>query len=82
MIDTSNTHNFLDDAMIYVSQLSLDSTLSFEVKVAHTIKTHDVCSDVKNTMQGHVFLVDLNALHLGDCELVLGTQLLRSLRLI
>ena len=65
-------------------QLTLDSTLSFEVKVAigDTIKTHDVCLDVKNTMQGHVFLVDLNALHLGDCELVLGTQLLRSLGLI
>ena len=59
--------------MISVLQLSLDSTLSFEVKVTDTIKTHDVCLDVKIAMQGNVFSVDLNALPLGDCELVLGT---------
>ena len=80
MIDTGS--NFLDVAMISVLQLSLDSTLSFEVKVADTIKTHDVCLDVKIAMQGNVFSVDLNALPLGDCELVLGTQLLRTLGLI
>ena len=33
-------------------------------------------------MQGQVFAVDLNALALGDCELVLGTQWLRTLGLI
>ena len=64
--------------MISILQLSLDSTLSFEIKVVDTIKTHDVCSDVKITKQGNVFSVDLNALPLGDCELVLGTQLLRT----
>ena len=68
--------------MISILQLSLDSTLSFEIKVVDTIKTHDVCSDVKITKQGNVFSVDLNALPLGDCELVLGTQLLRTLGLI
>ena len=47
-----------------------------------TIKTHGVCSDVKLAMQGHAFLVDLNALPLGDCDLVLGTQWLRTLGLI
>ena len=80
MIDTGS--KFLDVAMISVLQLSLDSTLSFEVKVANTIVTHDVCSDVKITKQGNVFSVDLNALLLGDCELVLGTQLLRTFGLI
>ena len=59
--------------MISILQLSLDSTLSFEIKVVDTIKTHDVCSDVKITKQGNIFSVDLNALPLGDCELVLGT---------
>ena len=33
-------------------------------------------------MQGHIFSVNLNALPLGDCELVLGTQWLRTLGLI
>ena len=68
--------------MISILQLSLDSTLSFEIKVVDIIKTHDVCSDVKITKQGNVFSVDLNALPLGDCELVLRTQLLRTFGLI
>ena len=33
-------------------------------------------------MQGQVFVVDLNVLALGDCELVLGAQWLRTLGLI
>ena len=65
-------------------QLSVDPTVSFEVKVASgaTIKTKGVCSNIKVFMQGHNFLVDLNALPLGDYELVLGTQWLRTLGMI
>ena len=83
-INTGNTHNFLDAAILSKLQLSLDPTVSFEVKVANgaTIKTKDVCLDVKVVMQGHIFSVNLNALPLGDCELVLGTQWLRTLGLI
>ena len=33
-------------------------------------------------MQGHIFSMDLNAFPVGDCELVLGTQQLRTLGLI
>ena len=65
-------------------QLPLNSFLTFEVKVANgaSIRTQGVCSNVKVTMQGQVFAVDLNALALGDYELVLGTQWLRTLGLI
>ena len=35
LIDTSSTHNFLDATMLSILQLSLDSTLTFEVKVAN-----------------------------------------------
>ena len=61
--------------MVSVLQLPLDSSVTFEVKVANgaSIRTQDVCSNVKVAMQGQVFAVDLNALALGDCELVLGT---------
>ena len=64
--------------------MPLDSSVTFEVKVANgaSIRTQGVCSNVKVTMQGQVFAVDLNALALGDCELVLGTQWLRTLGLI
>ena len=84
LIDTSSTHDFFDAAILSKLQLQLDPTVSFEVKVANgeTIKTKGVCVDVKVVMQGHVFSMDLNVLPLGDCELVLGTQWLRSLGMI
>ena len=84
LLDTGNTHNFLDAAILSKLQLRLDPTVSFEVKVANgaTINTMGVCVGVKVVMQGHMFSVDLNVLPLGDCELVLGTQWLRTLGLI
>lgn len=84
LIDTSSTYNFLDDAIISMLHLSVDPAVSFKVKVANgdTIKTKGVCFDVKVVMQGYNFAVDLNVLPLGECELVLGTQWLRTLGLI
>ena len=75
LIDTGSTHNFLDATTISILRLSIDPTVTFEVKVANgaTIKTKGVCKDVRVAIQGHIFSVDLNALPLGDCELVLGT---------
>ena len=48
LIDTSSTHNFLDATMLSILQLSLDSTLTFEVKLANgaTIQTQGVCANV------------------------------------
>ena len=75
LIDTRSTHNFIDATMVSILQFPLDSSVTFEVKVANgaSIRTQDVCFNVKVAMQGQVFAVDLNALALGDCELVLGT---------
>ena len=60
LLDTSSTHNFLDAAILSKLQLSLDPTVSFEVKVANgaTIKTMGVCVGVKVVMQGHMFSMD------------------------
>ena len=84
LIDTRITHNFLDAAILSRLHLPVDPTVSFEVKVANgdTIMTKGACLDVKVVMQGYNFVVDLNVLPLGDCELVLGTQWLRTLGLI
>ena len=84
LIDTRSTHNFVDAAMVSILQLPLDHSITFEVKVANgaSIRTQGVCSNVKVATKGQVFVVDLNALALGDCELVLGTQWLRTLGLI
>ena len=84
LIDIGSTHNFLDAAILSRLHLPVDSTVSFEVKVANgdTIMTKGASLDVKVVMQGYNFAVDLNVLPLGDCELVLGTQWLRTLGLI
>ena len=34
LIDIGSTHNFVDAAMVFVLQLPLDSSITFEVKVA------------------------------------------------
>lgn len=84
LINTGSTHNFIDATIVYVLQLPLDSSATFEVKVANadSIRTQGVFSNVKVIMQGQVFVVNLNALALGDCVLVLGTQWLITLGLI
>ena len=84
LIDTSSTHNFLDTIILATLQLSLDPTLTFEVKVANgaTIQTNGVRANIKVLVQGYTFTVDLNVLPLGDYELVLGTQWLRTLGMI
>ena len=75
LIDTGSAHNLLDIAILTILQLSSDPTLTFEVKVANgaTTQTQGVCANVRVSVQGHAFAVDLNVLPLGDCELVLGT---------
>ena len=41
-----------------------------------------MCANVRDSAQGHAFVVDLNVQPLGDYELVLGTQWLRTLGVI
>ena len=45
LIDTSCAHNFLDIVILAILQLSLDLTITFEVKMANgaTIQTQGVC---------------------------------------
>lgn len=38
-----------------------------------------VCANVRVSVQGHAFAVDLNVLPLGGCELVFGTQWLNPM---
>ncbi|XP_075654799.1 uncharacterized protein LOC142624966 [Castanea sativa] len=84
LIDTGSTHNFIDATIVSILQLPLDYSATFEVKVANgaSIRTQGVFSNFKVIMQGQVSAVNLNGLALGDCELVLGTQWLRTLGLI
>ncbi|XP_023907750.1 uncharacterized protein LOC112019466 [Quercus suber] len=84
LIDTGSTHNFLDAGLCSSLKLAIDPALAFDVKIANgaTVKTLGACQDLQVQVQGHHFCMDLNVLPLGGCDLVLGTQWLRTLGLI
>ena len=84
LIDTNSTHNFLDVGLCLSLKLAIDPALAFDVKIANgaTMRTLGACQDLQVQVQGHDFCTDLNVLHLGGCDLVLGTQWLKTLGLI
>ena len=84
LIDSGSTHNFLDAAVLPILHLQLDTSQILEVRVVDgaVLKTLGSCHRVTITLQGHRFVVDFNILHLGGCEVVLGTQWLSTLGVI
>ena len=76
LIDFGSTHNFLDASVLPSVHLQLDTSQILEVKMADgtIIKTFGVCHGVTLSMQWYRFIVDFNVLHLGGCEVVLGTH--------
>ena len=84
LVDSGSTHNFIDAAVISVLHIPVDKSQILEVKVANgdIIKTQGLCKDVLMCLQGQVFLVQLNVLPLGGCDLVFGTQWLSTLGVI
>nr|XP_023929288.1 uncharacterized protein LOC112040632 [Quercus suber] len=81
LINSGSTHNFLDLSMVLTLKLQIDTSQMMEVKVANgaVIQTKGVWPGVSLWMQGRQFLVDLNVLSLGGCDVVLGTQWLSTL---
>ena len=84
LIDSGSTHNFLDAVVLPVLQLHLDISQILEVKEADgtILKTLGSCHGANITLQGHKFVLDFNVLHLGGCEVILGTQWLSTLGVI
>ena len=84
LIDTSSTHNFLDTSNWMLLKLPISVEESFEVKIANgvLVQTKGACHAVQLKFQGQTFLMDLNVLPLGGCDVVLGTQWLYTLGLI
>ena len=82
LIDNGSTHNFLDVSSWSSLKLPLSTQESFTVKVANgeVLRTQGACHEVNLKIQGQDLQVDLNVLSLGDCDVVLGTQWLYTLR--
>lgn len=76
LIDTSSTHNFLDTSIWVLLKLPISIKDSFEVKIANgvMVQTKGACHAIQLKLQGQTFIMDLNVLPLGGCDVVLGTQ--------
>ena len=76
LIDTGSTHNFLDTSIWMLLKLPMSIKDSFEVKIANgtMVKTKGACHVVNLKIQGQEFIMDLNVLSLGGCDVVLKTQ--------
>ena len=57
LLDTGNSHNFLDVILVRTLQLAVDTTRILEVKVANgdLIRTNGECKDLLLKMQGNNF---------------------------
>jgi hypothetical protein len=81
LIDSGSTHNFVDEHV--VKRMGLSSTKKEVIKVrianGQQISSPGKCQDLSLKMQGTVFQVDLYALPLAGCDVVLGIQWLRIL---
>ena len=73
LLDSASTYNFIDATILPILKLPLDGNV---------IKTLGVYHAVILLMQGHRCTIDFNILHLGGCEVVLGTQWLCTLGVI
>ena len=81
LIDLGSTHNFLDADIAPAMKLHIDTSQILEIKVVDgfVIKTLGVFHDVLFCVPRYKFVVDMNVLHLGGYDIVLGTKWLSTL---
>ena len=81
LIDLGSTHNFLDADIAPAMKQHIDTSQILEIKVADgsIIKTLGVFHDVLFCVPRYKFVVDMNVLHLGGYDIVLGTKWLSTL---
>lgn len=77
-------HNFLDPTIIPKAQLALKTTEQIEVMVTNgeMIKSEGKLEGAEILLQGHLFSTDFLLLPLEGCDMVLGMQWLRTLKLV
>ena len=81
LIDSGSTHNFLHADIALAMKLHIDTSQILEIKVVDgfVIKTLGVFHDVLFCVPRYKFVVDMNVLHLGGYDIVLGTKWLSTL---
>jgi hypothetical protein len=81
LIDTGSTNNFLDEGIAKKLSVLVEPCEQFEVKLVDggTLTCKSKCSNVKLVVQDQELRTDLYLLPLGDYEVVLGIEWLRTL---
>lgn len=81
LIDSGSSHNFIDLSLVKRIRVQLDTTHSFNVKIADggRISTHGTLGVVPLKIQDYHCITDLCAMSLEGCDIVLGVHWLRTL---
>nr|DAD43229.1 TPA_asm: hypothetical protein HUJ06_001459 [Nelumbo nucifera] len=81
LIDSSSTHNFVDEQVVKKLGCKVETTKPMVVSVAYGNKvyTSTLCKGFSWQIQGTTFVADCMVLLLGFCDVVLGIQWLSTL---
>uniref|UniRef100_A0A1J3DC48 Uncharacterized protein n=1 Tax=Noccaea caerulescens TaxID=107243 RepID=A0A1J3DC48_NOCCA len=81
MIDSGATHNFIDPFVLGKTHLTPARNRSLEILLGTdiTINGYGVCKDVSVVLQSHEFVMNFVVLELGNAEIILGVDWLRTL---
>lgn len=81
LIDSGNTHNFLDPSIVKRGQLKTEKGEELRVRVANgeLLTSKGKGAGVKITIQGNCFVTDTYVLSLAGCDMVLSVYWLRML---
>ncbi|CAA7036030.1 unnamed protein product [Microthlaspi erraticum] len=81
MIDSGATHNFIDPSVLSKTRLTPTKNRCLEILLGTgiTVNGHGVCRNVGVTLQSHEFEMNFVVLELGNAEVILGIDWLRTL---
>ncbi|KAK4377563.1 hypothetical protein RND71_003859 [Anisodus tanguticus] len=81
LIDTGNTHSFIDEEVARKLGCKFSSIMEQSVSVADgkNVQTAAVCKNLQWLLQGTTFTSDFLLLPLGNVDIVLGVQWLNTL---
>lgn len=73
LVNSGNTHNFLDSFIVQKFKLPIDTNITFPVKITNDGVIHNVglCSNVTTKFQCNLFKPFFYVLSLGGCDVVL-----------
>uniref|UniRef100_A0A1J3JLS9 Chromo domain-containing protein n=1 Tax=Noccaea caerulescens TaxID=107243 RepID=A0A1J3JLS9_NOCCA len=81
MIDSGASHNFIDPSVLERTRLAPSKNRKLEILLGtgSLVNGSGICQDVSLVLQSHEFTADFIVLELGNADIILGVQWLRTL---